>query len=62
MKNLIVKNNIKKAIEEIDKSKEVNNVAGDVAPELQKKAEEILINGVRRAKLNNRKTLYAKDL
>ncbi len=62
MVKLIVKNNIKKAVSELDKEKQVGNIAGDVAPELEKKIEEILSHGSKRAKANNRRTLYARDL
>jgi len=62
MPNLIVKNNIKHAVREIDKEGEVGNIAGDVSVELQKKVEEILEKAVGRAKKNNRRTLYARDL
>ena len=62
MANLIVKNNIKKAVDEMDKEKQVGNIAGDVAPALQRKVEEILDEAIKRAKANGRRTLYARDL
>lgn len=62
MAKLIIKNNIKKAVDELDKEKQVGNIAGDVAIELEKKVEEILDRGIKRAKANGRRTLYARDL
>ena len=62
MAKIIIKNNIKKAIEEFDKEKAISSVAGDVAIELEKKVEEVIINGIKRAKANNRRTLLGRDL
>lgn len=62
MGNLIKANNIKQTVEELDKEKNITSVAGDVALELNKKAEEILAEGIKRAKANNRRTLLARDL
>ena len=55
MANLVIKSNIKQAVKEM-------NVASDVAEELNKKVEKILQEAERRAKANQRKTLYARDL
>ena len=62
MSGLIKANNIKKTVEEIDKEKNITSVAGDVALELNKKVEEIISEGIKRAKANNRRTLLARDL
>lgn len=62
MVNLVIKNNIKKFIQEIDKDENITSMSADVGVELQKKVEEILIKGMERAKANNRRTLYGKDL
>ena len=62
MANLVIKNNIKKAIKELDKDGQIGNVASDVAIELQRKTEEILKEGIKRAKANNRRTLFGRDL
>lgn len=61
-KNLVIKNNIKKAVKELDKEEQIGNIAGDVAVELQKKTEEILDSAIKRAKANNRRTLFGRDL
>ena len=62
VKNLVIKNNIKKAVKELDKDEQIGNIARDVAIELQKKTEEILKEGIKRAKANNRRTLFGRDL
>jgi histone H3/H4 len=59
---LIVKSNIKKVINELDKEGEISSVAEEVGMALEKKVEEILMNGIERAKANKRKTLQARDL
>jgi histone H3/H4 len=55
MVDLIIKSKIREAIDGM-------NVASDVAPALNKKAEQILQEGVERAKANGRRTLQGKDL
>jgi histone H3/H4 len=55
MVELIVKSKIKSAVPEM-------NVAGEVAEALNKKVEEILKEGVERARANGRRTLQARDL
>ncbi|MDO8468027.1 MAG: hypothetical protein Q7S56_03735 [Nanoarchaeota archaeon] len=62
MAHLIVKNNIKEAVNELDKEKSVTSVAEEVGRELERKVEEIIINGIKRAKANGRRTLQARDL
>ena len=62
MPNLIIKNNIRKIVKELDKEGAVPNVADEVERELQKKVEDILREGIKRAKANQRKTLQARDL
>ncbi len=59
---LIVKSNIKKVVKEIDKENAVTSVSEDVGMALEKKAEEILREGIKRAKANSRRTLLARDL
>lgn len=60
--NLIIKSNIRKAVKELDKGKDVPNVADEVELELNKRVEHILSEGIKRAKANQRKTLQARDL
>jgi histone H3/H4 len=55
MVDLIVKSKIREAVDGI-------NVAGDVAEALNKKAEQLLQEGVARAKANGRRTLQGRDI
>ena len=60
---LIVKSNIKKVVKEIQgKEEEISSVAEEVGLELEKKVEDILRDGIKRAKANQRRTLQARDL
>jgi len=59
---LIVKSNIKKVVKELDKENSVSSVAEEVGPELERKVEDILSEGIKRAKANGRRTLQARDL
>jgi len=60
--NLIVKSNIKKAVKELDKEKKVTSVAEEVGTALEMKVENILVEAIKRAKANQRRTLQARDL
>ena len=62
MVHLVIKNNIKKAVQELDKEGTVTSVADDVGGALALKIEEVLRDAIRRAKLNNRRTLLARDI
>ena len=59
---LIVKSNIKKVVEGLDKEKAVTSVAEEVGMALERKVEEMLSEGIKRAKANGRRTLQARDL
>ena len=59
---LIVKSNIKKVVKELDKENSVSSVAEEVGAALEKKVEELLSEGIKRAKENGRRTLQARDL
>lgn len=60
---LIVKSNIRKVVKEIQgKDEQISSVAEEVGLELEKKVEDILRDGIKRAKLNQRRTLQARDL
>jgi histone H3/H4 len=59
---LIVKSNIKKVVQDLDKEKAVSSVAEEVGMALERKVEELLRDGIKRAKENGRKTLQARDL
>ncbi len=55
MVDIIIKSKIKAAVPEL-------NVAEEVAEALNKKVLELLDNASKRAKLNGRRTLQARDL
>jgi histone H3/H4 len=59
---LIIKSNIRKTIKELDKEDSISSVAEEVENALERKVEEILSEGIKRAKLNGRRTLQARDL
>jgi histone H3/H4 len=59
---LIVKNNIRKVVKELDKENSVSSVADEVGMALERKTEEILEKAIERAKANKRRTLQARDL
>ncbi|MFH1787184.1 MAG: histone-like protein [archaeon] len=59
---LIVKSNIKKVVKELDKDNSVSSVAEEVGIAMERKVEEMLIDAIKRAKANGRRTLQARDL
>ena len=59
---LIIKSNIRKTVHDLDKEQAISSVADEVETALERKVEGILIDAVKRAKLNGRKTLQARDL
>ncbi len=59
---LIIKSNIRKIVKELDKEDVVSSVADEVETALERKVEEILVEGIKRAKANGRRTLQARDL
>ena len=59
---LIIKSNIRKTVKELDKENSISSVADEVERELERKVEEILIDAIKRAKANGRRTLQARDL
>jgi len=59
---LIVKNNIRKVVKELDKENAVSSVAEEVGMALERKVEDILENAIGRAKANGRRTIQARDL
>jgi histone H3/H4 len=62
MTRIIIKNNIRKLVKDIDEENVINNVAGEVEEALEKKVREDLKKAIKRAKDNQRKTLLARDL
>ncbi len=59
---LIIKNNIRPMVKELDKEKTISSVADEVEVALERKVEDILHEAIKRAKANGRRTLQARDL
>lgn len=59
---IIVKSNIRKVVKELDKDNSISSVADEVGIALERKVEELLREGIKRAKENKRKTLQGRDL
>ena len=60
---LIVKSNINKVVQEVQgQNEEISSVAEEVGFALERKVEEILRDGIKRAKENKRRTLQARDI
>jgi len=59
---LIVKSNVRKVVKELDKENSISSVADEVETALERKTEEILVDAIKRAKANGRRTLQARDL
>ena len=60
---LIVRTNIKKVVKELQgKEESVTSVAEELRMALERKVEDILVDAIKRAKANQRRTLQARDL
>jgi len=59
---LIIKSNIRKVVKDLDKENSIGSVADEVEMALERKVEDILMDGIKRAKANKRRTLQARDL
>jgi len=59
---LVIKNNIRKVVKELDKDSKISSVAVEVETELEKKVKDILEDAIKRASENGRRTLQARDL
>ena len=62
MTGIIVKKKIREIIKKLDGGDTVSNVSEDVGPALDNLVEEILKKAISRAKKNQRRTLFARDL
>jgi len=62
MAGIIIKSKIKETLKKLDTENSVSNVSSDVADALDKTVEDILKKGIERAKKNQRRTLFARDL
>ncbi len=59
---LVVKNNIRKVVKNLDKEGAISSVADEVGTALEMKVEELLEAAIKRAKANGRRTIQARDL
>jgi histone H3/H4 len=59
---IIIKSKIREVVKKLDSEGIITSVAEEVENELDKKVEEMIVNGIKRAKANQRKTLLARDL
>jgi len=59
---LVVKNNIRKVVKNLDKEGAISSVADEVGTALEIKVEELLDAAIKRAKANGRRTIQARDL
>jgi len=60
--SLINKSKIREVVKKLDAEGSISSVAEEVETEMEKKVEEMLAVGIKRAKANQRKTLLARDL
>ena len=61
--SLIIKSNIKKVVKDLQgQNEEVSSVAEEVGLALERKVEDLLREGIERAKANKRRTLQGRDL
>jgi histone H3/H4 len=60
--SIIIKSNIRPLVKELDGENSISSVAEEVETALERKVEEILSAGIKRAKENGRRTLQARDL
>ena len=62
MTGIIIKSKIREFVKQLDEENSISSVAEEVETELEKKVNEILKKGIKRAKANQRRTLLARDL
>ena len=62
MSGVIVRTKIKEIVKKLDTENIVTNISEEVGEALDKKIEEVLDKAIKRAKANQRKTLFARDI
>jgi len=62
MVNIVIKNNIRKVVKELDEEGIIGNVGEEVEKALEEKVRQDLKRAIERAKKNQRRTLLARDL
>ena len=58
---MIIKSKIKEVVDSTG-TKTVQNISEDVSEAIDQKVRELIKEGVKRAELNHRKTLYGRDI
>lgn len=61
MKDIIVRSQIRRIVEEIDKNRKIN-ISNDFFVELSKHVEQLVKKSCERARANNRNTIMGKDV
>jgi|TARA_Y100000310_G_C20695273_1_gene825243 histone H3/H4 len=59
---LINKGQIRNVVKDLDKENSISSVADEVEVALERKAEEVLGDAIKRAKENGRRTIQSRDL
>jgi len=59
---LINKSQVRNVVKELDKENSISSVADEVETALERKAEDLLREAIKRAKENGRRTVQARDL
>jgi hypothetical protein len=62
MTGIIIKSKVRDLVKKLDPEGNITSVAEEVETELEKKVEELIVNGLKRARANQRRTLLARDL
>tara|TARA_Y100000310_G_C20396779_1_gene675468 strand:- start:111 stop:299 length:189 start_codon:yes stop_codon:yes gene_type:complete len=62
MTGIIVKSKIREVVKQLDEENSISSVAEEVETALEEKVNDILKQGIKRAKANQRRTLLARDL
>ena len=62
MPGTVVRTKIKEIVKKLDEEDIVKNISEELGDALDKVVEEILRQAIKRAKANQRKTLFARDL
>lgn len=60
--SLINKSSIRPRVKELDRENAISSVAEEFEIALERKIEEILVEAIKRAKENKRRTLQSRDL
>ncbi len=59
---IIIKSQIRPLVKELDKEGVISSVSDEVGTALERKVENLIIDAIKRAKENKRRTLQGRDL